>query len=550
MRQTGVTAPASMRHRRTAILVAAAATALALLGPGAQPAGAHTHPTAEELTEPAVVRVETSVKVNISLIEHDRGGRHIGLLRREYELMTTAGSGFAVDPSGVIVAAGGVIVPDNRKAEIFAVNKVFNERYGRRAPLPADPTKTQTIRDTNPDDPINGRLQRCYKPNTTDSTGGCLTHMTRLVRVYPFVASQKQHGNLSAEVLYPTNGKADVAVLKVGASSMPTVDLAPSTEQADNFSTLGFTKVPTDPPSDKGPMVKNVGHLIGDGPDVEKDKYQPKLVDAIIAGVWGGPVVGRQGRTAGFLQVRPTGVGTELEPYLTDVNEIRAALKAADVQPRRGPTDAVYEAAMHNFKNKHYAAAIPSLTQTVRLYPGHALATHNLDVANQKKGTPEDLSGSQSGVKGITASTDGLSPWVIAGIVGLLAVLALLGMGALRRYRGDGRSSPAPPATAAPPPASANRERTATREPMSWPRSVWAPEPKEQRERSTPSAPATPAPRPAPEEARAVPAPRRAPVATVEPRDAAPAEIGFCTDCGKPLGHEHKFCGYCGHKAR
>jgi hypothetical protein len=151
MFQTG--ASASTCLRRAMFLVAVATIALALLGLTVPPAFGHTHPTPVELTEPAVVRVETSVQVDISLMEHDRGGKHIGLYQKRYEPVVNAGSGFAVDPSGVIVAAGGVIKADTRKAEIYAVNRIFNDRYGKRAPLPADPKTKTTIRNENPDDP-------------------------------------------------------------------------------------------------------------------------------------------------------------------------------------------------------------------------------------------------------------------------------------------------------------------------------------------------------------------------------------------------------------
>ena len=100
----GAAAPASICPRRTMLVAAVAAMVLALLGPAPRPAFGHTHPTQLELTEPAVVRVETSVQANISLIEHDRHGKHIGLYQKRYELVVNAGSGFAVDPSGVIVA--------------------------------------------------------------------------------------------------------------------------------------------------------------------------------------------------------------------------------------------------------------------------------------------------------------------------------------------------------------------------------------------------------------------------------------------------------------
>jgi hypothetical protein len=532
MHQTGAGASTSTCLRRAMFLVAVATIALALLGLTVPPAFGHTHPTPVERAEPAVVRVETSVQVNISLMEHDRHGKHIGLYQKRYELVVNKGSGFAVDPSGAIVAAGGVIKADTRVAEIYAVNRIFNDRYGKAAPLPAKPENKTTIRDDNPDDPLNGRLQRCYRPNTADTTGGCVIATNRVIRVYPYVSSQARYGNLAASVLYPKTedpGDAPVSVLKVGASSMPAVDLGTSTAGTANFSALGFTKIPEAPPSDKGPIVNAKGHLIGSGPEVVKDEFQPKLATAIAAGIWGGPVVGETGDATGFLQVRP-GEDGKLVPYMTDVGAIRKALAAARVEAHQGPTDAVFEAAMHNYKNKSYAAAIPSLKETLNLYPGHALAAQYLKVAEAKKGTAEDASGRGSDVKGISVETDGMSLWTIAVIVGLLLVAALVALGAVRRGTlrppalrrgGDDTATRSGEAPARPPPA--RREaRTTPREPVDWPRA----------------------------EAQVTPTPGRAPVATARRPAPAAEEVGFCTECGRPVEPEHKFCGYCGHKAR
>ena len=353
---------------------------------------------------------------------------------------------------------------------------------------------------------------------------------TRLVRVYPYVAYQERHGNLAAEVLYPKTGKAKVSVLKVGSSSMPTVDLASSAAGTAHFYALGFTKIPTEPPSDKGPIVKARGHLIEDGPEVKKDDLQLNLGKAVAAGVWGGPVLGETGRTSGFLQVNPDEAGN-LIPYMTDVNAIRAALAEAKQEPRRGPTDAVFEAAFHNYKNKSYAAAIPSLDQTIRLYPGHALARQFLAVAKQKQGTDEDQSGRGSAVQGISTDTGGLPLATIALVAGLLAVLALLAFGAFRRDTiraatarrlGGQRSAAVSRDRTVPPPSARPEPRTSTREPVDWPKAP----------------------------AQATPMASRPVVATAGRADPAPEDVGFCTECGKPLGQEHKFCGHCGHKAR
>jgi hypothetical protein len=530
MHVSGASAPASTFLRRAVLLAALAATTLALLGPGARPVAAHDHPTPVELAEPAVVRVETAVQVNISLIEHDRGGKHIGLYQKVYEPVMTKGSGFAVAPSGVIVAAGGVIEADTEKAAIYAVNHIFNDRYRGRAPLPADEFARTTIRNDDPDDPLNGRLQRCYRYNSADNNGGCVVATTRLVRVYPYVADQERHGNLAADVLYPTTGKANVSVLKVGASSMPTVDLATSAAGTAHFTALGFTEIPKERPTDKGPIVKARGHLIGEGPDTKKDDLQPDLGDAVAAGVWGGPVVGETGKTSGFLQVTGNAPG-RFVPFMTDVKEIRKALAAAKQEPRQGPTDTVFEAAMHNFKNKSYAAAIPSLTQTLKLYEGHAPATQFLTVAKQKQGTDEDQSGRGSGVQGISTETGGLPLGLMALVAGVLVVFGLLLFGALRRdtllaattrRRGGQDTAAGSRDRTAPPPADRPAPRTATRDPVDWPKAP----------------------------TQATPVASRAVVATTEPEDPAPDDVGFCTECGRPLAREHKFCGHCGHKAR
>ena len=152
-------------------LVAVATIALALLGLTVPPAFGHTHPTPVERAEPAVVRVETSVQVDISLMEHDRHGKHIGLYQKRLRAGAERGSGFAVDPSGVIRRRRRHRPTPG--AEIYAVNRIFNDRYGNRAPLPADPETKTTIRNDNPTTPER-RLQRCYQANTADTTGGCV----------------------------------------------------------------------------------------------------------------------------------------------------------------------------------------------------------------------------------------------------------------------------------------------------------------------------------------------------------------------------------------
>jgi hypothetical protein len=423
-----------LRAFLTVLLLATGWAALPVLT--APAAHAHTHPTPVELDSPAVVRVQTYAEVSISLIEHNKIGAHIGLLQRTYTPLLSSGSGFAVDPSGAVVTSHEAIDVDLRPAEVYAVNRIFNEHYGdARAPLPRDPSTRQTIRDSDPNDRLNMRLQRCYRPNTTDDSGGCVVFSRRVVKVLPFVLSQRQFGDLTAEVLVPKDGKAqDVAVLKVGGSSMPTVNLATSTEGVAAFSILGFTEVPRDGRS----LRTTEGHFVrAAAAEVKRDEQYASLSSGIRAGMVGGPAVGERGQVVGFLRDRSAGTGAGADRpadlVLVGPETIRAALTTAGITPHRGPTDGAYENAMHNYKNKLYAASVPSLSQVLRLYPGHALAKQALDDANRKKGTAEDLgeqflpnaSGSRAGRPDLVR-TAGPVALGAAAVLALVLVILLL----------------------------------------------------------------------------------------------------------------------------
>lgn len=431
------------RLRLTAAVLAVCVSALTL--GVASPAEAHKHPTPVQLVSPAVVRIMTYGKVSISLIEHNSlgaTGNDISLVQRSYQPMLATGSGFVVNPSGTIVTSPTVTGVDLQRAAIFAVNKIFNERYGDGAPMPADPY-TKATPSGNTADVVGQRLQRCYQGNTTDESGGCVIFTQAVVTVQPFVSDQKQFGDLPAQILYPTGGtKSNVAVLKVGASSMPSVVLGSSNSDVAAVSTLGFTSTPAGEKS-----LKSIqGHFLKKGATTLKvDEYLPSIKRGLTEGLAGGPVVSEKGQVVGLLTLSGQNV------TLIGPDEVADALAAVSVTSERGPTDLVYENALHNYNNELYTAAVPNLAQVLKLYPGHALATEKLAVANQRKGTSADkgsegatdTSGFGPSDDGSTSESTNSSNVLLWGGLAAVLVLVLLLGAVLLRSRVGKKGTPA-----------------------------------------------------------------------------------------------------------
>ncbi|MGH8969152.1 MAG: trypsin-like peptidase domain-containing protein [Actinomycetes bacterium] len=512
----------------------------------AVPASAHEHPSPSELDAPAVVYVQTWAQVDISLIEHNNTGQHIPLTKDAYPVLLAQGSGFAVDPTGAIVTSADIVTPDLRRAEIFAVNKIFNQRYGDAVPMPSDPFAVQTIGNVG-GDPTNTRLQRCYQPNATNDTGGCVIATTMQVVVHPSVTSQQKFGNLPAEVLSPKPGEAsDVAVLRVGASSMPTVELGQSVKGAEAVAALGFTGVP----GPKQPMAQLNGHFTKAGSGVlnrtgddDTKGYYEKLVAGLGQGLHGGPVVAEQGQIVGFF-AKPQG---EEVPKLVDAEAIRAALKGVGVTARSGPTDTAFENAMHSFKNDEFSGSISSLQETLKLYPGHFNASQNLAVAQAREGTPADKTPEGGGATGAVSGDDGPG-WLTFASIGIVVLLALvLGLLMLNQRRQGAKHRTVPPPAPGPVPtasgASVQRPSTSAAPPP-------APD-KVPTSRTGMGVPPGAAGAAQPRSSQSSLSVMSPPEAVERPSaSSAVTSTGhptFCTSCGQRLSPNHRFCGWCGH---
>jgi|GEM_PF-3283202 len=425
-----------------------------LLMSGVATAAAHTHPTPIERAAPGVVYVEARAAVQVALIEHhqagDSFGVHIGVVQSTWNPVLAAGSGFVVDPSGVIVTTAAIVAPSLERAKVFAVNEAFRKRYGAAAPLPADPFTRHHIGGVG--NRTEERLRACYSPQVTNDSGGCVVRATLTFVVYPYVTSQQRYGALPAELL--PGASKDVAVLRVrGANGMPTVPVAESAAGAKALGMIGFTGIP----DVAHPLLLVNQHLAQTGAsqlrttglDAEEVKNAARLDQALRNGLAGGPAVAENGQVIGLLS-GPAPAGSPA-PAFVGVVAIRQVLDSAGVKPHGGLVDNSFEAAMHLFKNSAYAPSIPNFKKTLELFPGHFLASQNLAVAQQHVAggggvMPPMVTGTME--TSTSSAGAGVSGWVWVGLVaaGLVVVAAVLLLVLLRRRQGatDAGIGPSP----------------------------------------------------------------------------------------------------------
>ncbi|MEV7807360.1 hypothetical protein AB0O28_30875 [Microbispora sp. NPDC088329] len=539
----------------------------------------HPHPSGStDRVTPGAVRVESSSHVRITLLD-DRGV--IKQMVRDYDVDLAKGSGFTVAPDGVVVTATQVVQPAD-DPRVYAANRVFAEYF--KVKVPAD-FKRHSLDD--PD--LDRRLKACYPPQQTDST--CIAQVTTNVTVHPYL-DPPPPGGLPAQILTTGASPAAPAVLKVTKGgekqSLPTVPLGTAIGGA--VESLDVMALPGRP-SAKLPPKLDTAHLTPPGSRTVKER--DKVLKLLDDGAVGAALIDDgKSEVVGFVSG-----GGDQPLTITPADEIRSALVAAGVTPRRGPVDVVYENALASYHNKLYTGAVPALQQVLNLRPDHAVAADHLRVAQAKAGTAEDA-GARPVARPVRAEKPEASVppyvWASGGVV----VLALLAGGVvlLRRrsaaaaagqdgdglpgevYPNGGQTDPglaghgvggdggfAGDAAAVPsqetswPPYAVTRVfgAEAARSPE-----VVGPAPQQGTQQGTPAGtqPVTPAGAepagvqatadPSPPWGRSYPPDPSPPHGHSYPQDPSPprgqAQVQFCTQCGMRLGQGHRFCGYCG----
>jgi hypothetical protein len=468
----------------------------------------HPHPSGStDRATPGTVRVEAQARVTINLLD-DRGV--IQQVVREYETPVGNGSGFMVSPDGVVVTATGV-VQSSKDPGIYAANRVFAEYF--KVKIPADFSRHKL---KNPD--LNGRLQACYPPKRQNSN--CIFTTVIKVTVFPYADPSVPEG-YPADLVHTGTSPGAPAVLKLAKggedSTLPTVPLGTTLGGGiESVDVIG----PPSRPSAKTPPKVETAHLDPPGGRTFKAADRAKL-DAFLSNGGDGAAVIDDGRSEVVGLV--TGAGSAPE-VLTPVDDIRAALVAANVTARRGPVDTVYETALASYHNKFYANAIPVFEEVLKLRPDHAVAQDHLRFARANRAAGP-AAGQAKTAPAKKAAV--LSPLLLTAI-GVVAVGVLIAIAVpltLRRRRRSGqREIPPEPLAAV---------------------STWPPQGTQTMEAgpegSFPAYQRTSGTEPSP-------------VAAGSGNPAAASggnggQVVFCTQCGMRLGKAHRFCGFCGHPA-
>ncbi|GAA0357210.1 hypothetical protein GCM10009530_03050 [Microbispora corallina] len=510
----------------------------------------HPHPSGStDRVTPGAVRVESTSHVSITLLD-DRSV--IQQVAREYDTELAEGSGFTVTPDGVVVTATQV-VQASRDPRIYAANRVFAEYF--KVKIPAD-FKRHTLDNAD----LNRRLQACYPPQQSDST--CISQVTTKVTVFPYLDPPPPDG-LPAQILTMGTSPAAPAVLKATKGgekqTLPTVPLG--TEIAANIQSLDVMSLPARPSATAPPKL-DTAHLDPPGSHTFKSTEREKL-DGVLKNAGPGSALIDDGKSevVGLLAG-----GDDVATTITGADEIRTALVAAGITPRRGPVDVVFENALASYHNKLYSSAVPVLQQVLNLRPDHAVALDHLRVSRAKAGTAEDA-GSRprpSPVAAKKASSPSALVFVIGGVV-VVALLVAVAVPLLLRRRRTGQDGSAGTDSVPPvswPPhgvtqvfetAGGTARPAETSHPGSWPAAA-------RPETSTPPeagrsfvSPSDPPHDPSPPRGRPQPVDLSPPGGRPHPADLSPprgqGQMKFCTQCGMRLGQGHRFCGFCGNPA-
>jgi S1-C subfamily serine protease len=534
-----------MNHSIRRAAGAAAVSLLALVAlPGmasaqtASTGGPSAIEKAVTLASPATVFIDTSASIKVQLTyQKTTNVSGLGHVSQTYKLDYATGSGFVVNPNGVVVTASHVVEPDQQSLQNYAANKLILEGLKYTYPnANSSPFEQYNL----PTQSANLVLHQCYKAID------CQFDITPIVTVYTAsdVAQSTLPEGHAARILNSTGFEnTDVAILQMEGSNLPTVPLAETANDlasGDNVVALGYPGSSTQA-LQTGVTVPT--KVFGKVSNIRTEGTSKLIeIDANIEpGESGGPAVDSSGKVVGlvsFTLLQSSGAAGQ--KFLRTVDDIKTALRQAGVTAQRGPTDAAFEKGMEYFWGHHYTAAVPELQKATQLYNGFPLAGDYLSQAQAKKGTAAD----------VPLDTGSSFPWWIIAVAAAVVIVIVIVAVALSRR---GKRTPAQPTVVgATAPTAPSTTATATPPPPVATQPAPAPPPPPTTSEASPGGAAPWGGR---EQAGAAPTETTAAgtASSAAGRD-GPAETAkhetphFCPNCGHAVTPDEKFCPNCGHE--
>jgi serine protease Do len=331
---------------------------------------------------------------------------------------------------------------------------------------------------------------------------------------------------------YSPWSEGDGALLKVEASDLPTVLVAPSSSISIGTDVLsvgypGSTDAVTD--ASYEPTFKD-GQI-----NAEKTREGGllpvyEISAAMSGGMSGGPTVNLNGEVVGVNSFGIVGE-TEAFNFITPASIVTEMMAQNGVANELGPIDVAYRAGLDAYFQGDYQTAIAKFDEVLALSPTHESAQEMKVEATkllaQQPETPTGATGPEAPEQPEQPQAEEGGGFPVIAVVGIVAAVIVIG-GALfmmsRRKGGPGAGQPQMQqplqVVGAPPPQGAEAARSVGFQPTA----------------------------PIPPQASAPPPAAPMPTPSAAPSAASGEHVHFCPNCGLKLEPDARFCPSCGHK--